>query len=248
MVTSDVYQVNLAAAALAFALFSFVVATVQALGQYFSTADGYRRCKASLVGHWAQKVRLRWRWSQLRFESMFTTPDIFLSSFAYDEHQGMIPGDSSGGIEWIVVPNTHHKFHYDKLAKPKPWLNKMKELDHNYPLPESQDLACWLYLLNSLRTSEIQRQRSGIYDSPHGTEFFGAACRLRERSWDLMSPELVRPLARTTVCDIAIIVRRLGMTWRSFQPEEGMMSAEGNGHLVYSTYVRSLGVSEPSSF
>jgi hypothetical protein len=247
MAASDVYQVNLAAAALAFALFSFIVATVQALGQYFSTADGYRRCKASLVGHWAQKVRLRWRWSQLRFESMFTTPDIFLSGYTYDEYQGIIPSDTGGGIEWVAVPSIHRKLHHDKAAKLNPESEKLKELDHNYHLPESQDLACWLYLLNSLRSVEVQRQRGRIYASTNGTEFFSPACRLRERSWDLMSPELVRPLARTTVSDIAIMVRRLGMTWRSFQPEEGMMSAEGNGHLVYSTYVRSLGVSDPLS-
>ena len=176
---------------------------------------------------------------------MFTTPDIFLSSYRYDEYQGIVPGDTSGGIEWIAVPSIHRKFHHDKMANLKPGTTQMKELDHSYRLPESQDLACWLYLLNSLRSVEVQRQRSGIYASPSSTEFFSPACRLRERSWDLMSPELVRPLARTTVSDIAIMVRRLGMTWRSFQPEEGMMSAEGNGHLVYSTYVRSLGVSQP---
>ena len=242
MVSSDVYEAKIAATALAIALFSLVVATVQAVGQYLSTADGYRRCKASLVGHWAHKVRLRWRWRQMRFESMFTTPDIFLSSCRYNEQQGIILEGKGDGLEWIAIPNTHNKFYHDVLNKAKPRATT-KELDQNYRLPESQDLACWLYLLESLRVNEVQRQGSGLYTSPNGTEFFSPACRLRERSWDLMAPELVRPLARTTVSDIAIIVRRLGMTWRTFQPEEGLMTAEGNGHLVYSTYVRSLGVS-----
>ena len=247
MVSSDVYQVNLSAAALAFALFSFIVATVQALGQYFSTADGYRRCKASLVGHWADKVRLRWRWRQLRFESMFTTPDIFVSSYRYDEHQDIIPDDKRDDLEWISLPGMHEKFYHDIFSKATSRSKKIKELDQIYPLPESQDLACWLYLLESIRLNEIQRQGSGLYTAPSGTQFFSPACRLRERSWDLLSPELVWPLARTTVSDIAIIVRRLGMTWRAFQPEEGIMSAEGNGHLVYSTYVRSLGVCDSMS-
>ena len=46
MVASDVYQANLAAVALAFALFSFIVATVQAHGQYFLAASCYRRRRA----------------------------------------------------------------------------------------------------------------------------------------------------------------------------------------------------------
>lgn len=57
-----------------------------------------------------------------------------------------------------------------------------------------------------------------------------------------MPPDIVRPLAVTTVSDIAIMVRRLGMSWEVFNPEEGTMRAEGNGHGISSTFVRSIGV------
>ena len=57
-----------------------------------------------------------------------------------------------------------------------------------------------------------------------------------------MPPEIVRPVAITTISDIAIIALRLGMRWIDFRPEENMMRAEGNGHVLNSTVVRSIGI------
>ena len=57
-----------------------------------------------------------------------------------------------------------------------------------------------------------------------------------------MPPEMVRPVAITSISDIAIIARRLGMRWIDFRPEENTMRAEGNGHVLNSTVVRSIGI------
>lgn len=57
-----------------------------------------------------------------------------------------------------------------------------------------------------------------------------------------MPPEIVRPIAVTTISDIAIIALRLGMRWTDFRPEENTMRAEGNGHVLNSTVVRSIGI------
>ena len=70
---------NLAAAALAIALIAFVTAFGQLMQQYFATADGYRRCQRSVMGGWATKTRLRWRWREFRFETLYTTPEIFMA-------------------------------------------------------------------------------------------------------------------------------------------------------------------------
>ena len=180
MVSSDAYQINLAAAALVFALFFFLVATVQALGQYFSTADGYRRCKASLVGHWAHKVRLRWRWRQLRFESMFTTPVIFLANYELGGDQNVIPEPGMNNVEWIVSPGSHQRIFRNPSKPAKFGVAKLKELDHSYKLPDSQDLACWLYLLDTLRKNEIERQRSDLYTWSSGIVHYSPACYLQE--------------------------------------------------------------------
>lgn len=53
---------------------------------------------------------------------------------------------------------------------------------------------------------------------------------------------MVRPVAITSISDIAIIARRLGMRWIDFRPEENTMRAEGNGHVLNSTVVRSIGI------
>ena len=65
--------------------------------------------------------------------------------------------------------------------------------------------------------------------------------KMQRRSWDFVPPEVVRPLASVTICDIAVMARRLGMIWKQFEPLEGNLRAEGNGHTITSTAVRSMG-------
>jgi hypothetical protein len=65
-----------AVTALVVALVALITTIGQLLQQYFATADGYRRCQRSVMGDWAQRTRLRWRWSQFRFETLYTTPEI----------------------------------------------------------------------------------------------------------------------------------------------------------------------------
>ena len=96
----------------------------------------------------------------------------------------------------------------------------------------------------------FQRETKADYPCPPGrlpqhrlsSPRFGAAIKLRERSWDFMPPEIVRPVAITTISDVAIIALRLGMRWTDFRPEENAMRAEGNGHVLNSTVVRSIGI------
>ena len=75
----------LSAVALAIALIALGISLGQLLQQLFSTAERYRKCQPSVIGPWAQKTRLRWRWTQFRFETMFTTPEILLVPLRQDE-------------------------------------------------------------------------------------------------------------------------------------------------------------------
>jgi hypothetical protein len=72
-------EANLAVAALAIALVALFTAFGQLLQQYFATADGYRRCQKSVMGEYARKTRLRWRWREFRFETLYTIPEIFMA-------------------------------------------------------------------------------------------------------------------------------------------------------------------------
>lgn len=57
-----------------------------------------------------------------------------------------------------------------------------------------------------------------------------------------MPADVVRPFASTTVHDIAVIARRLGLHWKEFSPVTGVLIAEGNGQTITSTLLRSVGV------
>ena len=56
-----------------------------------------------------------------------------------------------------------------------------------------------------------------------------------------MPPDTPKPLATSTVHDIAVIVRRTGMEWKEFNPSEGNMSAEGGVHIITGTILRGMG-------
>lgn len=72
-------QDNTAIVAITIALIAFFVTTAQLLQALFGTAEGYRRCQSSVIGGWATKTKRKWRWSEFRFETIFTTPDIHLA-------------------------------------------------------------------------------------------------------------------------------------------------------------------------
>lgn len=72
--------------ALIVAIIALIISSWQLAQQLFATAtDGKRFCQGSIMGIWARKTRLSWRWSQIRFEAKYTTPDITLSSLADEE-------------------------------------------------------------------------------------------------------------------------------------------------------------------
>jgi hypothetical protein len=63
--------------ALIISLVALVVTFAQLLQQYFATADGYRQCLPSVMGHdWGRKTRKRLRWRELRYETLYYVPSI----------------------------------------------------------------------------------------------------------------------------------------------------------------------------
>ncbi|KAI9882996.1 MAG: hypothetical protein M1823_005237 [Watsoniomyces obsoletus] len=243
MVDQTPAETYVAITALVLALCSLVVTTGQLLGQYFATAEGLRRCQPSVMGPWAQRTRLRWRWSQFRFEILFTTPEIYLHSFfAVNQHdhggkcrtmRHALGGSMLEGAKWITGS---HDSEINTMVK-----------SPLFPGP-SDDHVCWLQLLGHLHQVERQLDQHGVYRSTYGGSHInprtkvGPALEFRERSWDFMSPDMVRPHASTNVSDLAVLARRLGMIWTDFRPEDGVLRAEGNGHMLTSTVARSVGI------
>ncbi|KAI4224083.1 MAG: hypothetical protein L6R36_004937 [Xanthoria steineri] len=72
---------KLALAALVVSLVALVTTISQVLSQLFATADGYRRCQPSIIGGWGRLTCRKFRWSDLRFETIYTTPRFALMPY-----------------------------------------------------------------------------------------------------------------------------------------------------------------------
>ena len=70
---------DVSATALAIAIVALVISLLQALQQYFSTADGFRRCRADVIGGWSAWNDSKFDWRNLRYETIFSTPHITLA-------------------------------------------------------------------------------------------------------------------------------------------------------------------------
>jgi hypothetical protein len=107
-------------------------------------------------------------------------------------------------------------------------------------------MVCWIPLLHWLHESTAislnlaYLTEEVTFQPPHRIRL--PAIVFRELSWDFLPPDVVRPLAKTTLSDIAVIARRMGMKWKDFRPSDGILRAEGHSHTITSTVVRSLGI------
>jgi hypothetical protein len=57
-----------------------------------------------------------------------------------------------------------------------------------------------------------------------------------------MPPDIVRPVASTTVGCLITMAYRLGMTWTDFRLDEGIMRAVGEGRSFSTSIVRGMGL------
>lgn len=249
-------QNNTALVAIVIAVIAFVVTTAQLVQALFGTAEGYRRCQASVIGTWANETHRVWRWSEFRYKTVFETPHIYLQStddkcmftpFNEESANSHTPAFLSGDED--SRRSTHSEISFrEKGATSKP-------IDRT-PYPRNADLVSWLKLLDRLH--QLQERCFDIDLTGEGfnrrcVKYYNqtpeAACPILcpavafcRRSWDFMPPDIVRPFASSTVETIIALAHRLGMEWKELRPGEGIMRAEGGGHSLVSTSVRGLGI------
>lgn len=243
-------EVNVSVVALIVALFALLIAVGQLLQQIFGTADGYRRCQESVIGPWSKKVRLKWRWSQFRFETMFTTPIFTLAPVTEDDRYQT---DWADRHEIICITGTEDS--RNKTMTPINWTRGLAREDH----------VGWLVLLKDLHhiQSDLLRSQAQLFYIKHGSrkapssnevDFVSRPRRLnfaiefKVQSWDFMPPDIVRPLAKSTIGNVIIIAHRLRMSWSELKPSEGIMRADGEDCSFSSTPVRGLGLVLQYSF
>ncbi|KAK5238332.1 hypothetical protein LTR47_000075 [Exophiala xenobiotica] len=260
---------SVAAIALVVSLVALILALLQVLQQYTATADGFRRCQASVMGDWAALTKRRFRMSELRFETVFAVPVIFLKNSTKETapfhsrptitidgtaesiratfmshavaagplSSKLAPGETTASE---TAPSGSVRRALSRLWKAKNPMNPFSNWQSDFgAMTIDNDLVSWNHLLTTLQLSE--RTFANYINAEFGPNL-EPAIQISNRSWDFVPPEVVRPYAVTTAGDIAIIVQRLGMSWKDFKPGEGLLRAEGNNCLITSTVVRSLGI------
>ena len=250
-----VSDTTISTAALAVALVALVSTISQVLGQFFATADGYRRCQPSVMGGWAKLTRRKFRWSEFRFETIYTIPHFSLSTYEgkpiYLETSRRSMGSMMVRIPRYPLDGSDEMLRKtycqsgrmmrdwsDSADEMASWVNFIEVFHRN----SSQTLRCMQGLIAKAHTSEVVVHV--IEEAKEIKQYQGYLIPFvtpRKRSWDFVPPEVIRPLALVAIGDIAIMVRRLGMLWKEFDPSNGALRAEGNGHTLSSTVVRSMG-------
>jgi hypothetical protein len=236
---------TLALTALVVSLVALFTTIGQLLQQYLATADGYRRCTScspplrhlltvsgqpSVMGLWATKTKLRWRWREFRFETIFVVPRIKYGPLHPEVGRNI---EISRGFCSMISTS-------ESLVGSMTYAG-WESIDARQ-FYDSDQLACWVPLLAQLHmqggdTVQYFPQKPGSVENDTRVPIV----QFIEKSWDFMPPDIIRPMASSTVSDIAVMARRLGMVWKSFDPGNGLMRAEGNGHVFTSTMARSLG-------
>ncbi|KAK0119302.1 hypothetical protein ONS95_008148 [Cadophora gregata] len=252
---------KLAGAALAIALVALATAVGQLLQQYFSTADGYRRCHKYVMGEYARKTRLHWRWREFRFETLYTIPEIslvgdgalsrrgqvLLTGSKLSREKSLVPVVSMDFDEMLMeAPQDDYVTQYQARRGAGRRRERLPAQSEKKKKGNRGELACWVPFLHWIHENtqacldheELPRE---MIDYPDPNLRLPAVV-FRERSWAFQPPDVVRPLAKTTLSDIAVLARRMGMKWKDFRPSDGILRAEGHSHIITSTVVRSLGI------
>jgi hypothetical protein len=90
----------------------------------------------------------------------------------------------------------------------------------------------------SLRNLPVAHDALSTMDQRHAL----VCIKPKTRSWDLMPPDVVRPMASTTLGTLITIAHRMGMVWQDMIPRDGKLRAESAAESLSATLIRGLGL------
>ena len=199
---ADETQVTIAA--LCISLIALFTAVSQVLTQLFATADGYRRCQAAIIGGWAQLTRRKFRWAELRYETIYTTPRFALSPYTgktiWHDKGG---GGKAGRLTASVMRGI--PFH------PLDGTPEMVKATYANPLNQNaglgvydgpSEMVSWTRLIDALhsvgadtRACLTPMKRSDFKQDQDWGCFTIPTLTPQRHSWDFLPPDVIRPLA-----------------------------------------------------
>lgn len=232
----------IAIVALVTSIGAMVIAILQALQQYVSSAEGYRRCADSVMGPWSTGTRRRFLAAELRFEVIFETPVIFLAPPT--NTRGPIPKRKIHYLDG--TPESYQKTRVLEPEEQKTVDEKALARVHT----ADDEKASWVILLSSLQLEERNSRSWDVKNHttargkkhPEPTYTLAVGLQSKKRSWDFMPDSVTKPYATSTISHVIEMVALLGMYWKSFDQMTWNVRAEGNGFIVTSTEVRNLGM------
>ncbi|KAH7378513.1 hypothetical protein BKA64DRAFT_714278 [Cadophora sp. MPI-SDFR-AT-0126] len=120
----------IAITAMAVSLCAFVIACAQALQQYFGTAEGFRRCQASVIDQWAKLTDRNFtlkNW-EFRFETRFAVPALLM----YDPTD---PNPTSAGRRVIPIDGSDASYAASMITKAAPLAKAENSRQPPIPVP-----------------------------------------------------------------------------------------------------------------
>jgi hypothetical protein len=247
VLSSQVSQNALAFSALAISLVALFTTVLQVLQQYYSSAEGYRRCADSVMGLWAKGTHRKLRLQEFRIEVVFETPVIFTAH----------PTNQRGPIQGRAIhyiDGTEASYRNTRVFGPN--AQKKIEAEATARVHTADDeRASWVTLLSTLQLKESMSRKwdldfrkkfpprdrpSSAIDPPDYSLAVGL--QSKTRSWDFIPSSITKPYATSAICHLVEMMSMLGLYWKVFDQSTWNLRAEGNGFILTSTTVHGLGV------
>ncbi|CCD47651.1 hypothetical protein ACHAQE_007363 [Botrytis cinerea] len=229
--------------ALIVAVIALLTTCLQVAQQYFSSAEGYRRCAESVMGLWSGGTHRQLRIREFRVEVVFEVPVIFVAP----------PSNQRGPImnrPIHYIDGTPESYKNTKVRQPDDQKKKDRETIQRIHTADDER-ASWVTLLSSLQTEELKsrewdnatRLKKPTGDLIKSPEYeLAVGVQVKTRSWDFVPASMTKPYATSAICHLVEMMAFLGMYWKVFDQILWNLRAEGNGFILTSTTVHGLGV------
>lgn len=248
MADTDYTELILAIVALIISILAFVIAILQALQQYFASATGYSSCSEAVIGKWAQFSHRRLLWKEFRIEVQFETPVIFVAP--PENTRGPLGNDEDFRDEArkiIRLDGSHTNLRY--TSSTEEFDEQQKKNKQQAVHTADNENASWCHLLMTVYQMEKdsrawQKESLGYHPpfDPSPPHSLVVCMQRKRRVWDSMPQGLTKPYATTTISHLVEIAAMLGIHWKNFDLNNDRYRAQGNGFVLYGSYVESLGI------
>ncbi|RFU79422.1 hypothetical protein TARUN_2811 [Trichoderma arundinaceum] len=248
MSSTDNTELILAIVALIISVLAFVIAILQALQQYFASATGFSSCSEAVIGKWSQFSKRRLLWSEFRFEVQFETPVIFVAK--PDNTRGPLGNDEDFSQEHrkiIRLDGSHANLRY--TSSTEEFNEQQKKSKQQAVHTADNENATWCHLLMTIYQMEKdslswQKESLGYHPpcDPSPPHSLVVCMQRKRRVWDSMPQGLSKPYATTTISHLVEIAAMIGIHWKNFDLNNDRYRAQGNGFVLYGSYVDNLGI------